>query len=57
MELPLFYAQKPTSGDKPKAKVEISIKEKYSPDGFGLLIIGLVFLIISFFIKVPKLTE
>jgi len=57
MELPQYYVQKPSSGDLPKALVEISILQETAPDGGLSLMVGILLIIISLFIRVPKLKE
>lgn len=57
MELPQYFVQKPSSGDKPKALVEISILKEYSPDGTLFFVFGIIMLIISLFIRVPKINK
>lgn len=57
MELPLYFVQKPSSGDKPKALVEISILKEYAPKGNLFFIFGIIMLIISFLIRKPKIIK
>ncbi len=57
MELPQYYVQKPSSGDKPKALVEISLRKKAGYKGPLLVFFGIIMIIISFFIWIPKIKD
>ncbi len=57
MELPQYFVQKPSSGDKPKALVEISILKEYAPNGTLFFVFGVIMLIISLFIRIPKINK
>lgn len=57
MELPQYYVKKPSSGDKPKALVEISVRKKAGYNSSFLIFFGIIMLIISLFIRVPKVKD
>ncbi|MCF6242078.1 MAG: zinc ribbon domain-containing protein [Bacteroidales bacterium] len=57
MELPKYYVQKPSSWGKPKALVEISVRKKAGYKGPLFVFFGIIMLIISLFIWIPKIKD
>ncbi len=57
MELPQYYVQKPSAEDKPKALLEISLRKKAGYNGPLFVFFGIIMLIISLFIWIPKIKD